>query len=121
MLVHMQQPPPLPLPRRHLYVCNATTVPSISTCPLCHLQVYLLLSCCPCEGRISGIVDVPNACATLAIPLAIFDQDVRPKRDGGPPPQGVSVKRGPLPPKSEYTGSLPLTLNGCLCHAATGQ
>ena len=24
-------------------------------------QVYLLLSCCPCEGRIAGIVDVPNA------------------------------------------------------------
>jgi len=42
-------------------------------------QVYLLLSCCPCEGRISGIVDVPNAVATLAVPLAIFDRDVRPK------------------------------------------
>ena len=41
-------------------------------------QVYLLLSCCPCEGRISGIVDVPNAVATLAIPLAIFDKDVTP-------------------------------------------
>jgi len=41
-------------------------------------QVYLLLSCCPCEGRISGIVDVPNAVATLAVPLAIFDKDVRP-------------------------------------------
>lgn len=37
-------------------------------------QAYLLLSCCPCEGRISGIVDVPNAVATLAIPTAIFDQ-----------------------------------------------
>ena len=37
-------------------------------------QVYLLLSCCPAEGRLSGIVDAPNACATLAIPLAIFDQ-----------------------------------------------
>uniref|UniRef100_A0A453FKW6 Formamidase n=1 Tax=Aegilops tauschii subsp. strangulata TaxID=200361 RepID=A0A453FKW6_AEGTS len=37
-------------------------------------QVYLLLSCCPCEGRISGIVDAPNAVATLAIPTAIFDQ-----------------------------------------------
>lgn len=36
--------------------------------------MYLLLSCCPAEGRISGIVDAPNACATLAIPLAIFDQ-----------------------------------------------
>ncbi len=41
-------------------------------------QVYLLLSCIPCEGRISGIVDIPNALATLAIPLAIFDRDVRP-------------------------------------------
>ena len=38
------------------------------------IQVYLLLSCCPCEGRISGIVDSPNAVATLAIPTAIFDQ-----------------------------------------------
>lgn len=37
-------------------------------------QAYLLLSCCPCEGRISGIVDAPNAVATLAIPTAIFDQ-----------------------------------------------
>lgn len=41
-------------------------------------QVYLMLSCVPCEGRISGIVDVPNAVATLAIPLSIFDKDVRP-------------------------------------------
>lgn len=39
-----------------------------------HCQVYLLLSCCPCEGRISGIVDSPNAVATLAVPTAIFDQ-----------------------------------------------
>ena len=38
------------------------------------MQIYLLLSCAPIEGRISGIVDVPNACATLALPLAIFDK-----------------------------------------------
>jgi formamidase len=44
-------------------------------------QVYLMLSCIPAEGRISGIVDVPNACATLAIPLAIFDRNVRPPND----------------------------------------
>lgn len=43
-------------------------------------QVYLLLSCIPCEGRINGIVDVPNAVCTLAIPLAIFDRDVRPPK-----------------------------------------
>lgn len=47
-------------------------------------QVYLLLSCCPCEGRISGIVDAPNACTTLAIPTRIFDQDIRPSQDGPP-------------------------------------
>jgi formamidase len=44
-------------------------------------QVYLMLSCIPCEGRISGIVDVPNAVATLAIPLAIFETDVRPPKN----------------------------------------
>lgn len=47
-------------------------------------QVYMLLSCCPCEGRVSGIVDVPNCCTTLAIPTRIFDVDVRPCHDGPP-------------------------------------
>jgi formamidase len=42
-------------------------------------QSYLLLSCAPVEGRISGIVDIPNACATLAIPTSIFDQDILPR------------------------------------------
>ncbi|XP_011013789.1 PREDICTED: putative formamidase C869.04 [Populus euphratica] len=39
-------------------------------------QMYLLLSCCPCEGRISGKVDSPNAGATFAVPTAICDQVV---------------------------------------------
>ena len=29
-------------------------------------QAYLMLGAAPCEGRISGIVDIPNACCTLA-------------------------------------------------------
>ncbi|MEL6814378.1 MAG: formamidase [Cyanobacteria bacterium J06598_3] len=41
-------------------------------------QAYLLLSCAPVEGRISGIVDIPNACCTLAIPTAIFDKPMLP-------------------------------------------
>ncbi len=41
-------------------------------------QAYLLLSCAPVEGRISGIVDVPNACCTLALPTEIFDQNILP-------------------------------------------
>jgi formamidase len=41
-------------------------------------QAYLLLSCAPVEGRISGIVDIPNACCTLALPTAIFDKSILP-------------------------------------------
>lgn len=41
-------------------------------------QAYLLLSCAPVEGRISGIVDIPNACCTLAIPTEIFEQPILP-------------------------------------------
>lgn len=41
-------------------------------------QAYLLLSCAPVEGRISGIVDIPNACCTLAIPTGIFDKPILP-------------------------------------------
>jgi formamidase len=41
-------------------------------------QAYLLISCAPIEGRISGIVDVPNACCTLAIPTAIFENPITP-------------------------------------------
>lgn len=46
-------------------------------------QAYLLLSTAPVEGRISGIVDIPNACCTLAIPTEIFEFDIRPTA-GGP-------------------------------------
>lgn len=72
-------------------------------------QMYLLLSCCPCEGRISGIVDAPNACATLAIPTAIFDQDIRPKNKkiGA----GPRIVRKPDVLKCSYDGDLPLTKN----------
>jgi formamidase len=41
-------------------------------------QAYLLLSCAPIEGRLSGIVDIPNACCTLALPTAIFDKNIVP-------------------------------------------
>lgn len=40
-------------------------------------QAYLLLSAAPIEARYSGVVDIPNACATLYIPTEIFDFDVR--------------------------------------------
>ncbi|CAH9091060.1 unnamed protein product [Cuscuta europaea] len=74
-------------------------------------QVYLLLSCCPCEGRISGIVDSPNAVATLAIPTAIFDQDIRPKTNTTPVHQRLG--RNPGLPQCTYDGDLPTTINPC--------
>lgn len=46
-------------------------------------QAYLLLGAVPIEGRFSGVVDVPNACATVYLPLDVFDFDLRPSA-GGP-------------------------------------
>ena len=46
----------------------------------------------PIEGRLSGVVDIPNSCATVYIPTAIFDFD-DPARASGPTrvPQGTSA------------------------------
>ena len=45
-------------------------------------QAYLLLGSAPIEGRLSGVVDIPNACSTLYLPTAIFDFDIRPTAEG---------------------------------------
>ncbi|KAI0879837.1 formamidase [Annulohypoxylon maeteangense] len=41
-------------------------------------QIYLLLSSAPVQGHVAGIVDIPNACTTLGLPVDIFDFDVLP-------------------------------------------
>jgi formamidase len=45
-------------------------------------QAYAILGTAPVEGRISGIVDIPNACATLWLPTEIFSFDIKPNADG---------------------------------------
>ncbi|WP_313021601.1 formamidase [Mobilicoccus sp.] len=45
-------------------------------------QAYLLLGAAPIEGRLSGVVDVPNACATVYLPTAIFDFPLAPTANG---------------------------------------
>ena len=45
-------------------------------------QAYLILGAAPVEGRLSGVVDIPNSCATLYVPTGIFDFDVRPSAEG---------------------------------------
>jgi formamidase len=58
-------------------------------------QAYAILGTAPIEGRISGIVDIPNACATLALPTEIFAFDIKPNQ-GGPKnlvPPGMDLSR----------------------------
>ncbi len=57
----------------------------------------MILGAAPIEGRLSGVVDIPNACATVYIPTAIFDFDVRPSAAGP-----VQVQRGPGVPRSSF-------------------
>lgn len=44
-------------------------------------QIYLLLSSAPIEGHLAGVVDVPNACTTLGLPMDIFDFDISPSAE----------------------------------------
>ena len=46
------------------------------------MQAYMILGAAPIEGRLSGVVDIPNSCSTVYIPTAIFDFDVRPSASG---------------------------------------
>jgi formamidase len=45
-------------------------------------QAYAILGTAPVQGHISGVVDIPNACATLWLPTDIFAFDVTPGSDG---------------------------------------
>ena len=45
-------------------------------------QAYSILGTAPVQGHISGVVDVPNACATLWLPTEIFEFDINPNANG---------------------------------------
>jgi len=45
-------------------------------------QAYMILGAAPIEGRLSGVVDIPNSCSTVYIPTGIFDFDVAPSASG---------------------------------------
>lgn len=45
-------------------------------------QAYSILGTAPVQGHISGVVDVPNSCATLWLPTQIFDFDINPNASG---------------------------------------
>ncbi len=56
---------------------NAITY--LKTCGYTDEQAYILLSAAPIEGRISGIVDIPNVCCSLYIPTEIFERPIFPQ------------------------------------------
>jgi formamidase len=45
-------------------------------------QAHSILGVAPVQGHISGVVDIPNACATLWLPTQIFDFDINPSAVG---------------------------------------
>ena len=60
-------------------------------------QAYMILGAAPIEGRLSGVVDIPNSCSTVYIPTGIFDFDVAPS-SAGP----VQIDPGMGVPKSSF-------------------
>jgi len=45
-------------------------------------QAHSILGVAPVQGHFSGVVDIPNSCATLWVPTEIFDFDIRPSAAG---------------------------------------
>jgi formamidase len=45
-------------------------------------QAHSILGCAPVQGHLSGVVDIPNSCATLWLPTEIFEFDINPGADG---------------------------------------
>ena len=45
-------------------------------------QADPLLGSAPIEGRVSGVVDIPNACCSLYLPTEIFDFEIKPSTVG---------------------------------------
>jgi len=41
-----------------------------------------LLGSAPIEGRLSGVVDIPDSCATVYIPMTIFDSPITASASG---------------------------------------
>lgn len=60
-------------------------------------QGYMILGAAPIEGRLSGVVDIPNSCSTVYLPTALFDVDVRPSANGP-----VQVAPGMGVPKASF-------------------
>ncbi len=60
-------------------------------------QAYMILGAAPIEGRLSGVVDIPNSCSTVYLPTALFDFDVRPSATG---PTRIDLGMGV--PKSSF-------------------
>ena len=54
------------------------------------IQAYMILGAAPIEGRLSGVVDIPNSCSTVYLP----DRDLRLRRAAG---QGRAVPGRPRP------------------------
>jgi formamidase len=60
-------------------------------------QAYLLLGAASIEGRLSGVVDIPNSCATVYIPTAAFDFPIAPSSSGP-----VRIDPGQGAPKASF-------------------
>jgi formamidase len=51
----------------------------LKTCGYTDEQAYVIIGTAPIEGRVSGIVDIPNACVSIYIPTEIFKRPIVPQ------------------------------------------
>lgn len=64
----------------HIAYKNAcmNAIEYLQTCGYTPEQAYMILGTAPIEGRISGIVDIPNVCCSIYLPTEIFQREIEP-------------------------------------------
>lgn len=51
----------------------------LKTCGYTDEQAYIIIGTAPIEGRVAGVVDIPNACVSIYLPTEIFKRPIVPQ------------------------------------------
>ena len=75
----------------------------LKTCGYTEEQAYIIIGTAPIEGRVSGIVDIPNSCVSIYIPTGIFKRPIVPQDVPARVPSEAQLPHAPGEPDINLT------------------
>src|SRR5215208_959864 len=75
----------------------------LKTCGYTDEQAYIIIGTAPIEGRVSGVVDIPNACVSIYLPTGIFKRSVVPQEVPSRVAREAQLPHAPRDPQINLT------------------